>query len=363
MTSIFKYYALQHPEQGISAGFSFSLPDGVMHRITAKTRAYDQIPVEVILHDRPDVDRGKTRVTGPFTVEAVPAQTAMSIDAMHGADVQEQEPDAESTHQMEWRDALKSSGIRAKGSQKIEFTRVDPHPSSRYLHAVAKTNDSSPKTVFVSFGPKFAALETRQVEAAIQDMRKIRNADMLVFVAMQFDPEAAKTIDEMDWDGVTMIKAQMNADLLVGDLKKKPGSGSDLFMLVGQPDAAVTKSGDGKFRVRVHGFDYYDTKKDRIESGGTDKIVMWMLDTDYDGRSIYPQQVFFPMGTGKDGNHWSKIAKTLKEDIDANLLKAYTGTESLEFEFGEHGKAAVKIVDDRGVESVRVLYPAGESGR
>ena len=363
LTAIFKYYALQHPEQGIGAGFSFSPPNGVMQNITTKTHAYNEAPEDIILYDRPDVDTGKTRVTGPFTVEAVPAQTAMSIDAMYDQDMQEQEPDAESTRQEEWRDALKSSGIRAQNGKKIEFTRVDPHPSSRWLHAVAKTNEPSPKTVFVSFGPKFAALETRQVESAIQDLRKIRDADMLVFVAMQFDPEAAKTIDEMNWEGVTMLKAQMNADMLVGDLKKKPGAGSDLFMLMGQPDAVVQKIGNGKFRVQVRGFDYYNTGTDEIESGGTDKIVMWMLDTDYDGRSLYPQQVFFPMGTGKDGNHWSKIAKTLKADIDENLLKAYTGTESLEFEFGEHNKVAVKIIDDRGVESVRVLHKPGESGK
>ena len=360
MTAIFKYYALQHPEQGVGAGFSFSSPNGVIQNITTKTRAYDQMPEEVILHDCPDVERGTARVTGPFTVEAVPAQTATSIDAMYGKDMQEPEPDDESTRQAEWRDALKSSGIRAKGGQKIEFTRVDPHPSSRWLHAVAKTNETSPKTVFVSFGPKFAALETRQVESAIQDLRKIRDADMLVFVAMQFDPEAAKTIDEMNWEGVTMLKAQMNADMLVGDLKKKPGAGSDLFMLIGQPDAVVKKVGNGKFQVRVRGFDYYNTGTDKIESGGTDKIVMWILDTDYDGRSLHPQQVFFPMGDGKDGNHWSKIAKTLKADIDVNLLKAYTGTESLEFEFGEHSKVAVKIIDDRGVESVRVLHKPGD---
>ena len=357
MTAIFKYYALRHPEQGVSAGFSFSPPDGVIQKITTKTHAYNEKPDGVIRHDNPDVEAGKARVTGPFTVEAVPAQTAMSIDVMYGKDVEDQEPDAESTRQAEWRDALKSSGIRAKGGQKIEFTRVDPHPSTRWLHAVAKTNEPSPKTVFVSFGPQFAALEIRQVEGAIQDIRKIRDADMLVFAAMQFDPEAAKTIDEMDWKGVTMLKVQMNADILVGDLKKKPGTSSDLFMLVGQPDVVVERAGKNKFRIRVRGFDYYNTGTDKIESGGTDKIVMWMLDTDYDGRSIYPQQVFFTMGDGKDGGYWEKIAKTLKEDIDPNLLKAYTGTESLEFEFGEHGKAAVKIIDDRGVESVKVLYP------
>ncbi len=31
------------------------------------------------------------------------------------------------------------------------------------------------------------------------------------------------------------------------------------------------------------------------------KIAMWMLDLDYDGRSLFPRQVFFPMAGPKDG--------------------------------------------------------------
>ena len=43
---------------------------------------------------------------------------------------------------------------------------------------------------------------------------------MIVFCAFTFDPEAAKDIDEMNWPGVTLLKAQMNTDLLTEDLKK-----------------------------------------------------------------------------------------------------------------------------------------------
>ena len=42
-----------------------------------------------------------------------------------------------------------------------------------------------------------------------------------------------------------------------------------------------------------------------IESGGTDKIGMWMLDTDYGGRSLFPKQVFFSMSGEKDGWAWA----------------------------------------------------------
>jgi len=105
--------------------------------------------------------------------------------------------------------------------------------------------------------------------------------------------------------------------------------------------------------VEVHGFDYYNTKTGQVEPGGKDKIAVWMLDTDYDGRSLYPRQVFFPMAGPKDG--WARLARSLKAEIDQQLIEAYRGTVSLPFEPGEHRRIAVKIVDDRGIESLKVL--------
>ena len=80
---------------------------------------------------------------------------------------------------------------------------------------------------------------------------------------------------------------------------------------------------------------------------------MWMLDTDYDGRSLYPRQVFFPMAGSDDG--WARLARNLKAEIDEELIEAYRGTTSLPFEPGDHHRIAVKIVDDRGIESLKVI--------
>ena len=80
---------------------------------------------------------------------------------------------------------------------------------------------------------------------------------------------------------------------------------------------------------------------------------MWMLDTDYDGRSVFPRQVFFPMAGDNEG--WARLAKTLKAEIDEEKIEAYRGTVSLPFEPGEHNRVAVKIVDDRGIESLKLL--------
>ncbi len=109
----------------------------------------------------------------------------------------------------------------------------------------------------------------------------------------------------------------------------------------------------GKYQITVNGFDYYNTVTGQIESGAADKIAMWMLDPDYDGRSLFPRQVFFPMAG--DGDGWTKLAKNLKAEIDEDLIEAYRGTTSLPFEAGKHENAAVKIIDARGIESLKVI--------
>ena len=85
----------------------------------------------------------------------------------------------------------------------------------------------------------------------------------------------------------------------------------------------------------------------------TRRIALWMLDTDYDGRSLYPRQVFFPMADENGG--WARLARNLKAEIDEERIQAYCGAVSLPFEPGEHKRVAVKIVDDRGIESLKVV--------
>ena len=55
----------------------------------------------------------------------------------------------------------------------------------------------------------------------------------------------------------------------------------------------------------------------------------------------------------KDG--WPKLARNLKAEIDEELIEAYRGTVSLPFEPGEFKRIAVKIIDDRGIESLKVV--------
>ena len=306
------------------------------------------------LYDQPSISKNKLRITGPFTVEAVPFPSVKSLDEASGP----QEADAsiartgESGRQHQWRDELLKTGIRGKGGQMLKFADLEALPSDlsiRNLHATGHLD--SGERVVVSFGPEHAALEQRQVTNALNEAGNLFPLPkMIVFCAFTFDPEAAKDIDALK--GITALKAQMNTDLLTEDLKKAKSSNQS-FWLMGQPEVEIRHRKDGKYEVEVHGFDYFDTVKGELISGGKSKIAMWSLDTDYDERSLFPKQVFFPMA-GK-GEGWEKLKKNIRAELDESKLDKFHGTVSLPFEAGDNRKVAIKIVDDRGIESLKVL--------
>lgn len=391
MAGLYDYYELAHPEEGVDSGFRY---ETALH-VTLKSIATnpeiqtgmteEQIDAAIAryadqetLYERPHVDESRTRVAGPFTVEAVPAPIVKPLTVESEiTDPLAADPSlarsGETLRHAEWREELLKTGIRGKAGQRIEFARVEPLAGTRWLHAEAETrpNDlgadeiseggaaSSAQRVVISFGPEHAPLEQKQVERAWHEARSLYHRPaLLVFAAFQFDPEAAKDIDELTPEraGMTLVKVQMNADLLTEDLKKKRAS-NESFWLMGQPDVELRRvaSGEheGRWEVEVHGFDYYNTKTGEIESGDARRIALWMLDPDYDDRSLFPRQVFFPMAGEGDG--WGRLAKSLRAEIDEEAIEAYRGTVSLPFEAKSGQRVAVKVIDDRGIESLRIL--------
>jgi adenine-specific DNA-methyltransferase len=412
MAAVYDYYELAHREEGVGSGFRYkNVPHVTLRSIANNPEIREGMTSEQIdaavaryadqetLYDQPYVDKSRARVSGPFTVEAVPAPTVRSLEEIEeGAVVigtapgKAQESLGDFRHaatplldasvarkgatlrHTEWRDELLKTGIRGKGGQMIAFSRVEPLGGTRWLHADAETKEAKPQRVVVSFGPEFAPLEQRQVEMAWEEARTlIPRPAMIVFAAFQFDPEAAKDIDELTKEktGMTFLTAQMNGDLLTEDLKKKRTSNQS-FWLIGRPDVELRRATAEEAKnagtphaglkpgatqrslyvAEVRGFDYYNTRTGTIESGDTKKIAMWLLDTDYDGRSLYPRQVFFPLADDDEG--WARLARNLKAEIDTERIEAYRGTVSLPFEPGEHKRIAVKVIDDRGIESLKI---------
>jgi len=350
MTAKFDYFELAHPNEGVKSGFRY---EAVSH-ITLGSIANNEPAKKETIYDQPILEKSKVRVTGPFTVEAVPSLRVKPFDGTElkvEATSEQLARTGETGKQAEWRDELKSTGIRATGGKVIQFSRLEPMVATRFLHAEGEILDADGenKRAYISFGSDFGPLEQRQAEEAIKEARSLKNKPhFVIFAAFHFDPEAAKDIDQINWPGVKILKAQMSVDLLTKDLRKNRSS-SHSYWLIGQPDVEVTKHKDGNYKVRVNGFDYYNPLTGEIESKGTKHIAMWFLDTDYDERSLYPDQVFFPESDSK--RDWSKLAKALNGEVNEDLLDKFSGVESLPFSGGENKKIAVKIIDNRGIEA------------
>lgn len=354
MTSQFDYYQLAHPDEGIASGFECRK---VPH-ITLGSLANDEPPKEETIYDQPKKVANTVRVSGPFTVEAVPSVRVKPIEGKLpeiAAEGDSATRAGETGNQAMWRDELKATGIRTTGGKKIDFTTISPMRGTKYLDAEGEILEGGNvnKKAVISFGPDFGPIEQRQIEEAVKEARSLKQRpDFVIFAAFHFDPEAAKDIDEIRWEGVQLLKVQMSVDLLTQDLRKKKRENQS-YWLIGQPDVEIVRDGQ-TYRVRVNGFDYYNPISGEVESESSKKIAMWMLDTDYDSRSLLPEQVFFPQGDKK--RDWTSLAKALNGEVDQDAIEMFTGTESLSFLPGQFKKIAVKIIDDRGIESL-VIKP------
>jgi adenine-specific DNA-methyltransferase len=87
---------------------------------------------------------------------------------------------------------------------------------------------------------------------------------------------------------------------------------------------------------------------------GAAKVAAWFVDGDYDGRTFCITQAFFP-----DRSAWEKLSKALDGVVDPERFEMFSGTISLPFPAGKHKAIAVKVIDPRGNEVMRVHALAG----
>ena len=351
LTSIYPFYKIINDNKSVSNGFEYKQAK----HITRGSIANNEPEGTVYLVDQPLVENSKLRVSGPFTVEAVPSNEIRVAPLEEGKNNYDISRSSDLTYVEleEWTDELKSTGIRGLNNKIIEFSNVKLRKGSGYLHAegeVINNKENEYLNSLISFGPKFNALDQRQIESVVEEVLTYeKKPDLLVFAFFHIDPEASKDIDHMTIPGCKIIKAQMNLDLITQDLKRKKSSNQS-YWLIGSPDIEVIKTKKGSYKVKILGFDYYDPLQGNIISGSTKDISMWMLDTDYDEKSLFPDQIFL-VDNDKNRN-WDKIKKLLQDQINESELKKFYSDTSSEFKLGKNKKIGVKIVDSRGIESL-----------
>jgi adenine-specific DNA-methyltransferase len=314
------------------------------------------------LVDQPFKDNKKVRVAGPFTVEGViPAEESIDIEpeespivgapedmeTFGGDDIASEAQNAEAYVDRMIR-LLREDGVRFPDNRVMKFSTLEALAEGSILHAKGSWGEGKEeRLVAVMFGPQYGSLNTVMVEEGIRAASR-RGFDDIVFAAFSFDGTAQATIQEVKDPHVRLHMAQIRPDVVMGDLLKTTVS-SQLFTVSGTPRTLVRRETDGQYVVEMEGVDIYDPVSNTVRSSGAAKVAAWFLDTDYDGRCFCVTQAFFP-----DKSAWDKLSRALSNALDPEAFAKLSGTASIPFPAGDHKRIAVKVIDPRGNEVMRV---------
>ncbi|MBL9153761.1 MAG: site-specific DNA-methyltransferase [Verrucomicrobiales bacterium] len=347
------------------------------------------------LVDQPEVVRGVVRVSGPFTVESIRplekslkggaesqspisgapeeldsfAEGDLSCRVREGGDEEDGDSDLKvanaSGHLDRMLALLRQDGLTFTGNKHISFDPLHPI-ESEFLHAEAEVSPAGggeKRRAAIVIGPEHGAVTAFQATSAIFQAIA-RGYDDLYFAAFSFDASAQDKIQEANDNDATTLRVHMamiRPDVLIGDLlkgntaeKKRAATvqtTQQLFTVFGQPRTRVEKKKEG-YVVHMEGMDVYDPVKNEIVDTKAGKVAAWFLDSDYDGKTFCICQAFFP-----DKDAWAKLAKSLRDTREeelAEILEKMSGGTSLPFTIGEHRRVAVKVIDPRGNEVLRV---------
>ncbi len=323
------------------------------------------------LVDQPGVESGTVRVGGPFSVEGVIAQEEGPDSLIGGAPDELEAFDPDVAGDVAVGDAeahldkvirlLKASGVDFSGNKNVKLARLDSVTGAAFIHAEGEWLNGDGRRVAVSIGPEVGNVSAMQVENAVRDAHR-KGYDDVVFAGFGFDAAAQEAIDDASHPRLRLHMALISPDVAMGDLlKDQPGS--QLFRVFSAPRVSgPTRQGDGDYVVEVEGMDVYDPVSNALYPTDKRRIAAWFLDSDYDGRTFCICQAFFP-----DRSKWDKLARALGNQgtVELAAFDALSGFRSLPFARparlgeGETWKVAVKVIDPRGNEGLRVLTEGG----
>lgn len=391
LTATFPYYELKNPQVGPVGGFEYKRRQsrkgeevgGLVPHITLKSIANDEQPAMEVLVDRPEVNTGVVRVAGPFVVEATiapaqvvddepatvapPAAPQSLEDAIGAADsangglpLTVAEPPARygdpATHIERMTQVLRQSKtLRLPGNRELVLADIRRMSDSDVLHA--EGTDAEGKRFAVVFGPEDGAISSDVVFEAAREAYFLKFPH-LYFFGFAIQAKARELLEDRAKLRVPCTYVTVTPDVAMSDLLKTSRA-SEIFSVTGLPDAVLRKTGktndDGAalYEVELLGLDIFNPATMEQEAIEGQNMPAWMLDTDYDGLCFYATQVFFPKTAA-----WDNLQKSLRAEFDPSVWAHLAGTVSEPFALGPKQRVAVKAIDERGNELVRVLEVA-----
>ncbi len=314
------------------------------------------------LLDQPYEDETRVRVTGPFTVESLSPHRNRAPAAE--SDKSQASDDSNTDFVGMIVENLRESGIQnGMRAERLEFDLVEPH-AGVHIQAVGSRTAPGPDGISragMCIGPQFGTVGAAFVKDAAREAREDRSLDILCILAFAFDPQVLNSDEEyvaadesFDVAGmrslgpVPVLLVRMNSDLLMGqELAAK--AGGNLFTTFGEPDIKIPVDGED-VTVELHGVDVYDPNTGIVRSDRTDKVALWMIDTDYDGESFFVRHCYFTGGQ----DPYKRLKTALKADINEEAWKSLYATVSRPFPKPSTGSIAVKVINDYGDEVVKV---------
>ncbi len=356
LTATFPYYKLKTPQAGPAGGFVYERKQnrkgeeigGLVPHITLKSIANSEPPAMEVLVDRPEEVSGVARVSGPFVVEATiapvqPLETA-GDNLVADGDV--------STHIQRMTELLRQSKtLRLPGNREMTLAGVRRTVGTEFLHAEAKEGD---KRIAIIFGPADGAVSSTLVYEAGREAHYLKY-ERLYFFGFAIEPGARVMIEDEKKLRIPAAYVAVTPDVAMSDLLKTTRA-SEIFSVTGLPDVMVRRAqkkgpnGQPLYEVELKGLDLFDPESLDTHSVEGESVPSWMLDTDYDSFSFYASQVFFPKTSA-----WDNLQRSLKAKFDESVWSHLAGTVSEPFALGERRRVAVKVIDERGNELMRVL--------
>ena len=305
-----------------------------------------------LLYDRPYTDNSKVRVAGPFTIESLSPYRSMIV----GPDDEVIDPQKLAAEQRDGKpvqdfadmilDELKKAGVQQSDKKhRINFTSLEAVPGN-YISACG-TYEREGKLVRagIMIGPEFGTVSVAELTQACREAKMLGYNEV---ISCAFSYEA--NIGSLEFPGMPILKARMNADLHMAGELKSTGTGN-LFVVFGEPDIDIIEQDDGRYRVKIKGVDIFDPKKGEVKSSDTKDIACWFVDTNYNAQSFFVRQAYF-LGQ-KDP--YENLRKTLNTTIDKEAWESIYSDESRPFDKPATHHIAVKIINHLGDEVMKVF--------
>jgi adenine-specific DNA-methyltransferase len=361
LTATFPYYELKEAGLGPAGGFVYKRKQnrkgeeigGLVPHVTSTSIANDEVTRFENLVDRPEKSDFVTRVSGPFVVEATIAP-AQSLE-YPGKDTEAAIAGSgdPSTHIERMTQVLRQSKtLRLPENQSLVLEGIRRLSDVEYLHAEA-IQPGGKQRVAIVFGPEDGAISSDLAYNAASEAFFLKYAQ-LYFFGFAIQAKARELLEDRRKLRIPCTYVAVTPDVAMSDLLKTSRA-SEIFSVTGLPDFEVkstsnkSESGESLYQATLAGLDVFNPATLEQESIEGQSVPAWMLDTDYDGLSFHATQVFFPKTSA-----WDNLQKSLKATFDDSVWAHLAGTTSEPFVLGKKRRVAVKVIDERGNELMRV---------